>query len=827
MLPRIGLVLLGAACSTGAVALAGWAAASGKIDGEVTYGAYWSTQEGFRTRLLVQNPQASPHRLQISLFTHEGKLLSVQSLELGPNGSSDLEFSRLVEEGQHGHAFISFPRRIQALPAQLLISKGSGAWVVDFEDQRNLGFASGNRHALVPALEIDEVTEAHVILTNVGVRRLSGSAILDADSTIHRRHWDLGPRQTKAIRLDPTLLQHSTLAALSVETLAPSNDLLLTGFVTLRNGLLLPLHFQGGVRKPSGELVGFYWGEQSALALWNRSGQERSLRITLRDGSAQTRSHSIDLASGERASIDLRDLADLAPDSEGVVIVRFEEGVPILGQVLVRGGFRTSVALKDSLHETNEAYALSTRLGPALSTKVRVYNPNQQQAEVCLFLHHRDGSFTFPIKRLGPKEFAVIDWREAQMEALRGEVGGLVPENLTAGQTKLVLHSPDAERNLVAMGAFEDSLSGETVSFQGCFSCPPTIDGLGIDPSSFNEFAGGERRFRVLATFNDNGIKKIENATAESFRHTLHPGIADVEGDKLRFHSAGSTGLLVSLLRQCFEVAGAGEPGSRLQCRCIDFVDRHESATIRVRPRVDRLSLAQGAAGADVRVTITGRGFGLNPTVGVSGGGITARIESSSQTSISATLSITQSALGGSRSLTVSSAGETSAPLAFFVQVPASLRVLSVGVAQGHPNPTAAGCPSAQVGSLGPFGVAVRVQYQVMDQQNPPQPIRSSLAIREDLFEARVDGQEVGNDRNDVPANDSGRTDSQGRFIDDPVGGCASGPFNVGTFRQRIFVPTENERIVLRLNNFTLSGFRSGCGSLTNAVDITFEKSCD
>jgi hypothetical protein len=74
-------------------------------------------------------------------------------------------------------------------------------------------------------------------------------------------------------------------------------------------------------------------------------------------------------------------------------------------------------------------------------------------------------------------------------------------------------------------------------------------------------------------------------------------------------------------------------------------------------PVITGISQQQGNAGSSVNVTITGNGFGANPLLDISGGGILQTVQSRSNTQIVAIFSIDPSAPPGERGVTVRSLG--------------------------------------------------------------------------------------------------------------------------------------------------------------------------
>ena len=155
---------------------------------------------------------------------------------------------------------------------------------------------------------------------------------------------------------------------------------------------------------------------------------------------------------------------------------------------------------------------------------------------------------------------------------------------------------------------------------------------------------------------------------------------------------------------------------------------------------------------------------------------------------------------------------QLTATATLFVQVPTSLRKLSQGISTTRfPNPLANGCPPNM-----PFGMEIFVTYQVMDQQNPPAPIVSTMILRENLLNAKVDGQTAGADKRDQRVTATGVTEPDGTFKDDGVGACGPVAFGTGTLTQELYIlgPT-GVKYPVRTNLWAFTG-QSGRGNMNN-----------
>jgi len=156
-------------------------------------------------------------------------------------------------------------------------------------------------------------------------------------------------------------------------------------------------------------------------------------------------------------------------------------------------------------------------------------------------------------------------------------------------------------------------------------------------------------------------------------------------------------------------------------------------------------------------------------------------------------------------------------------QVPTSLSVISAKAIPPPTTTTAPGCPA------GSYGLMADIVYQVLDQNNPPKPIKStSMRPQEEDLNYVFNGVNQGNpvpNWQDVMGGSSpitaGRTytDANGTFEDAPFGICASAPFTA-TFTQPLSILLNGTRYNVRTNNWKVVGTGANKGQVTNGADI-------
>ena len=147
------------------------------------------------------------------------------------------------------------------------------------------------------------------------------------------------------------------------------------------------------------------------------------------------------------------------------------------------------------------------------------------------------------------------------------------------------------------------------------------------------------------------------------------------------------------------------------------------------------------------------------------------------------------------------------------IQVPTSLQFISVSVL---PDGTsgAVGCPGSSWS-----GIKVDIKYQVLDQQTPPQPIRSSNMTPHEkgtLFSGAPYDNNIG-PVSGYPTS-SATTASDGTFYDVPLGVCASGTFSSLTATQNITMIIGSNSYAVRSQNWTATGTTLGHGTIQNSI---------
>lgn len=201
-------------------------------------------------------------------------------------------------------------------------------------------------------------------------------------------------------------------------------------------------------------------------------------------------------------------------------------------------------------------------------------------------------------------------------------------------------------------------------------------------------------------------------------------------------------------------------------------------STVVVSPVVKAISPSRGLIGTTTVVDITGTGLAGATSIQLGDANISVSIVSNTDTDLKVNISPAASATAGSHNVTVTAGGQTSNnDKIFFVQVPTSLKVLSVSVLPNGSSPPA-GCPQSD--PTDNFGLLTDIKYQVLDQDTTPQPVQSSSMTPHEsgtsffgnLYDTNI-GPVTGYPTSALT------TASDGTYHDVPFGVCVDTTFNL------------------------------------------------
>jgi IPT/TIG domain/Bacterial Ig-like domain (group 2) len=359
--------------------------------------------------------------------------------------------------------------------------------------------------------------------------------------------------------------------------------------------------------------------------------------------------------------------------------------------------------------------------------------------------------------KLDPHETRAIDLRKLRDAEIADFKGHKIPAGATDGSVNWIrLDNVPVSGRLVVI----NRTRGLASSYH-CSDCPcpanMSLSGLSVDPTNFTVLAGGSEQVSATAIYVDcNTTYYYEDETYEAAWSSSNPSVAGVSGGLVTGISGGSAGIQASY-SDCVYV---------YECQC-NPINTFASSEASVQPKVTGISPSRGLIGAATSVTISGNGFGSGPSVNA-GTGISAAVNSATNTSISVTLHVDSNAPSGNHSVTVTAGGQRSGSVNFYVQVPGEVKVISNTT-------TTVDCT---LGGNTTHACLRLLRYQVLDQEHPPQSIPVVAMIINEYIHLQNNGCQTGG-----PTAGSWETDSSGSMpADNPDGvGTCSGLCNGGT----------------------------------------------
>ncbi len=355
--------------------------------------------------------------------------------------------------------------------------------------------------------------------------------------------------------------------------------------------------------------------------------------------------------------------------------------------------------------------------------------------------------------------------------------GQVIPASASGGQFSWGVWGSDPSARLIARNEVVSASRQVSSSFSCGTCCPPSMIGSRIEPSSFDLEIDASQNIEAIETDQDcYGTQTDIRITFPDWEEEV-PGICRVEYDsgldvnQLIGTNAGSTNLRARWTASRWKIVIDDDSPCEEE-----MVVANPLAFVEVRPVLQGIDPQRRLIGTTGNVNLGGRGFGNNPVVNVSGG-ITASVQSASDTLITVNFVIVGSATPGNHGVTVTAGGRTSNSINFFVQIPSSFNAVSAMA-------TDLGCGSTAAG----YGAAVT--YQVMDQEG--------IAITSaGMTPQETVSTPVGGFTDFRPFATPPTTNSAGRFLDTPVGTCFGPPIPSGNIclspviqRFNIRVPT-------------------------------------
>jgi hypothetical protein len=347
---------------------------------------------------------------------------------------------------------------------------------------------------------------------------------------------------------------------------------------------------------------------------------------------------------------------------------------------------------------------------------VTIANGGNTLARAQLTILYNQGAGQYQVEQtLAPDEQIVLDFGKLIRNQVPDKNGHTLPTGLTGGTYRLLDLNDNPLGSLYEGKVIVDKTNGHA-SYGCMICCGPNNPYMLYDPLAVA--AGGSQGQTVKAVNSCNGqlvtvtgdfptwwTDNTSIATATSSSHQIN-GVAVGKTN----HYAQSINMYWGLKEDAPEC---------------DLSQEEPSAPTNVPPTITNISPPQGPIGTTVSVTITGSGFGSNPTVNTVQG-ITATVQNSSDTSITANFAIsTNPPTTGNSNVTVTNVATSlnSNGVNFYIQVPTSLSIVP-GSSSTTPE---ASCTFTSGGTqYTGCGVTRSFIYQVNDQETPSQPIQAA-----------------------------------------------------------------------------------------------------
>jgi hypothetical protein len=819
--------------------------------------AYFVESGDLTSTLALNNNTRDPQDVRLTIFNHQGDLFQLPPLSLPAQQTSRFSLHDLLKDAKgdfnSGNLRVFYHAMAMGVTGQVTVTSAKHRYSFDSYPTEAMMFASTRLDGILWLP--DKRTEASVALTNTASTALTVTISSGQDPRKQEKNIALNPRETSVVNLrefvaEPVRGPSATLLSLTHNG-APG-DLITTGFaLNDQSGFASNLLFVDRATATSSKLAGAHVriGQAAAsdgfpagttfsapLVVANPSDLPSEAHVAV-DYTIDAAPHRVELAPFTLAAQEIKQI-DLARElaRRGVSGPVDEAGVDIsysghAGDVIGRltsvdgsGDYTFDVPIKDPLAGINRVGGgYPWRLDQGYITILHLKNTIDKAVTAIVQVRYEGGNYNPELIKLAPYQTVAIDirkLRDSQQKDIRGRV---MPKDVTSGQ---VIWYERELGSLIGRAEIFNLDIGVADSFScvtGC-TCPPNFDSASMSPSFISSGVGDfGALFSPRETTRDcagdiYGPFGVPNITSWSSTST---SVATVDsGGNVTCVGVGASNILATFLATVY----GGPPGSCYQMT----VNPTASGGLDVRPTLQAIDPQRKVVGSTGAIHLTGRGFGNAPVVNV-GGGITASVQSASDTLITVNFDIVLSATPGNHAVTVTTdggGGRTSNSINFFVQVPTAVEVLEQGISTTrYTNPLPNGCPSAQVGSAGPYGMQLRIKYQVLDQDSPRQPVREMIEVRENLRNFIVDGQAQGS-LLDVPVTQTGRTEADGTFVDNGVGAASAAPFTQVTFTQEIFIRlSDTQKPIIRTNSFSHTG-RFGCGSATNGNDITVNVPC-
>jgi hypothetical protein len=476
----------------------------------------------------------------------------------------------------------------------------------------------------------------------------------------------------------------------------------------------------------------------------------------------------ISLSPNEVKEVDLAPLLDTVKngsqsDVVSVQVVNSGEPGSLIGSIYgldSKTGVNYEVPLRDSGPIRSMTGAYPWKITNDYTTIVYITNISDQQAGFVTQINYKGGKFVIDPRKLAPGETATFDLQKIRDEQMDDNVGSHIPQDASMGQFKWAVHGvTEGKVALIGRAEMVSRSQHISTSYSCSEACPPYYGGT-VNIPTFFVVTGSDTATASMTAYYGSGYStgpygataawSIDNPVA-SVNPSDEASSTTVTGE-----TPGSGYIYADMGQQDWYVYDG------LECLYNGSYPVGDGGPVDVSPQINSIQPARGLIGSTTEVLLTGKfGSSSNPTIQVSGGGITATVSTSNSVEIRANFQVAANASTGNHTVTVKINNMTSNSVNFFVQVPTSLATDFEGSPQNY---NGGSVPGTDIQVC--YGYVKILTYTMLDQNGLPIRAATTASENVQVIRTNIGSQNV---------QKTSSVDTNGQFSD-YVGLCFASP---------------------------------------------------
>jgi hypothetical protein len=810
-------------------------------------GTYYAVKDNFKAKLLLNNKGPQPLEAFPTLISMNGERFTPTSVVIEARSFRMIDMSEWVTAaGSHfkeGSLQVFHVGRDLVLGAQVYLVDEEHSLSFDEKLVETNTFKSSQLEGLwsLPS----QRGSVHVALSNTSDNSVTVSIAAEGNKPQRagQLNLELSAHQTRLLDLmeDVVKQPHGAVArygGISIHYSGAAGNLMARGFAQDEQvGYSLPVQFSDPAAAKSSELqgVGLRLGSAgnellTPLVVLKNIGSESTvvtgrLPYTRDDGTMGAVSlPNVRLSPNESDVLDVsRVLREQnSPWFNGIGSLEFKYSTAP-GTVLVTA---LSVGNRDNQVFRVPMWDVAAQRSPTggypwyidgnSSTTVYIKNASNTAQKYFVQINYPGGVYMIGMKTLGGGETVSYDLRKIRDEQSPDSRGRVIPLSVSSGQ---VHWSANGDGMMIGRSEQADLVAG-TSSNYACMNCCgdiPYTDTQRVTPGSATVDTEASSLFTAEEQYEDcyGNFSEFTFVTDATWASS-DANVATVES--LNGNVTGAAPGSATITATWHEYVYHYNPATQ---SCVPHQNNYsKSATITVKPHIDNIDPPRGLIGSTVRIRINGSGLADSDGSASVEGDSAVSVNnvdgfSANETQISANVTIASNAAAGNHTLTVTVSGQ-SATANFFVQIPKAL------VRQDFPPSIS---PAQQTTGVGPLititdgdvknisgdlkashqcGAYRNYLYQLMDQENPAQPIIAEITVDETFPPNEVSGNTDFQRTTDSVSTNNGGQLSDLNAITKPAGQCLTTATSVSqkqhfsvTIGQQQFTLTTVIRIVM------------------------------